>query len=363
MCANLLLITSIERRSSGYICQQSMKGFIRLLSIGAGILFLGVVAGFYHVVLAPNTVNDKSVIIKVGKDWNYDSLHAELSKSVLASGSTFDLLAGQMNLASNIYPGVYSVEPGLNNREIIIMFRSGQMREVNVVIRSHQQGVDVFGVLARELEPDSAGIARAFEESKAISDLGLTGDKWACIFQANTYRFNWASSPEQIVQRFVREFKTFWNEERRQKAEKQGLSPAEVCILASIVDGESTKTEELATIAGVYLNRLKNRWPLGADPTLLFIAGEQGRQRVLNEDKEVIHPYNTYKNLGLPPGPIMLPSTQAIKAVLDPEDHSYMFFCARADFSGYHVFAKTLTEHNRNANKYRRALNKRNIYR
>ncbi len=363
MCANLLLITSIERRSSGYICRQSMKGFIRLLLSGAGILFLGATAGFYYVVLAPNTVNEKCVVVKVGQDWDYDSLHAELSRSVLASGSTFNLLAGQMNLAANIYPGVYSVEPGLNNREIITMFRSGQMREVKVVIRSHQQGVDVFGVLAKELEPDSASITRAFEESNEIAELGLTGDKWACIFQANTYRFNWASSPDQIVQRFVREFNTFWNEERRLKAEKQRLTPAEVCILASIVDGESTKTEEMATIAGVYLNRLKNRWPLGADPTLLFIAGEQGRQRVLNEDKEVVHPYNTYKNLGLPPGPIMLPSTQAIKAVLDPEDHNYMFFCARADFSGYHVFARTLTEHNRNANKYRRALNERNIYR
>ena len=363
MCANLLLITSIERRSWGYICRQSMKGFFRFLFTSGGILLLGAIAAFYYVVLAPNTANSEQVTIKVGQDWTYDSLQYELSRSILSSEKTFELLAGQMNLAAHIYPGVYVVEPGLNNREIITMFRSGKMREVNVVIRSHQEGVNVFATLGRALEPDSTSIAKTFLESDEIADLGLVGDKWACIFQANTYRFNWASSPEQIVQRFVREYNNFWNEERRIKAEKQGLTPAEACILASIVDGESTKTEEMATIAGVYLNRLKNRWPLGADPTLLYIAGERGRQRVLNADKEVDHPYNTYKNLGLPPGPIMLPSTQAIKAVLDPEEHNYMFFCARADFSGYHVFARTLTEHNRNANKYRRALNQRNIYR
>ena len=157
------------------------------------------------------------------------------------------------------------------------------------------------------------------------------------------------------------EYDKFWNDERLAKAKKLDMTPTEVSTLASIVCKESNKTDEMPRIAGVYLNRLKNNWLLQADPTLIFALNDFDIKRVLNVHKEVESPYNTYKYAGLPPGPICIPSLVAINSVLDAEKHNYFYFCAKEDFSGYHNFAKTLTEHNRNAIKYQQALNKRGI--
>ena len=159
------------------------------------------------------------------------------------------------------------------------------------------------------------------------------------------------------------EYDIFWNETRLQKAQAKNLTPREVSILASIIDKETTKTSEMPTIAGVYLNRLRKNWPLQADPTLVYALGDYNIRRVLDVHKNIDSPYNTYKYAGLPPGPICIPSIAAIDAVLNAENHKYFYFCAKDDLSGYHVFAKTITEHNRNAEKYRKALNKNKIYR
>ena len=158
------------------------------------------------------------------------------------------------------------------------------------------------------------------------------------------------------------EYNRFWNESRLQKAEEKKLSPRQVSILASIVDKETTKTSEMPRIAGVYMNRLNKHWPLQADPTLVFALGDYNIRRVLDVHKNIDSPYNTYKYAGLPPGPICIPSIAAIDAVLNAEKHNYFYFCAKDDLSGYHVFAKTITEHNKNAEKYRRSLNKNKIY-
>jgi UPF0755 protein len=158
------------------------------------------------------------------------------------------------------------------------------------------------------------------------------------------------------------EHKRFWNETRMQKAKDIRLTPRQVSILASIVDKETTKTSEMPRIAGVYLNRINKRWPLQADPTLVFALGDYNIRRVLDVHKNIDSPYNTYKFAGLPPGPICIPSIAAIDAVLNAEKHNYYYFCAKDDLSGYHVFAKNITEHNRNAEKYRKALNKNKIY-
>ena len=172
----------------------------------------------------------------------------------------------------------------------------------------------------------------------------------------NTYEFYWNTNAEKFVEKMKGEYDKFWNAERQDKAKSKGLSPIQVSTLASIVDKETNKTDEMARIAGVYLNRLRNGWLLQADPTLVFAVGDFGLKRVLNIHKEVESPYNTYKYRGLPPGPICIPSLAAINSVLYAENHNYYYFCAKDDFSGYHVFAKTLTEHNRNAERYQRAL-------
>jgi len=152
------------------------------------------------------------------------------------------------------------------------------------------------------------------------------------------------------------EYKKFWNEERLAKAQAIGLTPFEVSTLASIVQAESVKKEESKIIAGLYINRLKRNIPLQADPTLVFATKDFGAKRVLNSHKEIDSPYNTYKNAGLPPGPINMPQIYTIDAVLDYQKHEYIYMCAREDFSGNHNFATNLTEHNRNAQRYQKAL-------
>ena len=181
------------------------------------------------------------------------------------------------------------------------------------------------------------------------------------MFIPNTYEVYWNISANDLMARMYTEYNNFWNAERLQKAEEIGFTPVEICSLASIIDKETTKNDEKAAIAGVYLNRLKYGWRLQADPTIVFAWGDFSIRRVLNLHKQIDSPYNTYKYYGLPPGPICNPSIASIDAVLNKEDHSYMYFCAKDDFSGYHVFATTIAAHNFNAEKYRRALDELNI--
>jgi len=159
-----------------------------------------------------------------------------------------------------------------------------------------------------------------------------------------------------------REYDRFWDGERDRKAKKINMTRAEVVTLASIVDEETLFDDENSRVAGLYLNRLEQGIPLQADPTLKFALGDFSRQRILNEDKEIDSPYNTYKFKGLPPGPISIPSVSAIDGVLDYENHRYLYMCAKADFSGYHAFARDYSQHLKNARAYQKALNSRRIY-
>ena len=183
------------------------------------------------------------------------------------------------------------------------------------------------------------------------------------MFIPNTYEFFWNTGPEEFTDRMKVEYDKFWQGERDRHAKKLGMTRSEVVTLASIVDEETLFDEENSRVAGVYINRIEKGIPLQADPTLKFALGDFTRQRILNDDKKIDSPYNTYKYRGLPPGPISIPSISAIESVLNYEKHNYIFFCAKADFSGYHAFARTLAQHNRNARAYQDALNKARIYR
>ena len=181
------------------------------------------------------------------------------------------------------------------------------------------------------------------------------------MFIPNTYEFYWTTTAEVFMQRMNTEYLKFWSESRKAKAAELGYSPEEISILASIVEKETNKNDEKPAIAGVYLNRLKYNWRLQADPTVVYAWGDFSIRRVLNLHKRIDSPYNTYVYYGLPPGPICIPSIASIDAVLNRQDHNYLFFCAKDDFSGYHVFAATNAQHAINANKYRKALDDRNI--
>ena len=219
------------------------------------------------------------------------------------------------------------------------------------------------GRFTRHLEIDSIEFMMFFSDTSNYGKNGFTKENIISIFIPNTYEVFWSTDAKGIYNRMLAEYNRFWNSERIAKAEQKGLSRSDVSIIASIIDDEVTKKEEKPIIAGVYLNRLKRGMPLQACPTIKFALNDFTITRVLNWHLQVESPYNTYKYRGLPPGPIGCPSIEGIDATLNAEDHDYLFFAAKADFSGYHNFSRTLSQHNRYAAEYQRELNRRRIFR
>ena len=300
------------------------------------------------------TADGKDVSLYIPSNADYQYVKDEIiSLNVLESKRAFDWLAKKMHYDENVHPGRYILTNGMSNRQLINMLRMGYQTPVKVVFNNIRTVEQLAGRISDQIEADSASI---------INEINKNNDIDATTFIPNTYEFYWNTDAEDFIEKMVAEHKRFWNETRLQKAQDLKLTPRQVSILASIVDKETTKTSEMPRIAGVYLNRLSKRWPLQADPTLVFALGDYNIRRVLDVHKNIDSPYNTYKYAGLPPGPICIPSIAAIDAVLNAENHKYFYFCAKDDLSGCHVFAKTITEHNKNAEKYRRSLNKNKIY-
>lgn len=306
--------------------------------------------------------NEVSVFIATGSDFQAveDSI---FSSCHIIRPWGFRTLAKRLNYVGNIKPGHYVIKDGMSNIQLINMLRFGRQIPVKVVFNNIRTIEQLAGRISEEIEADSLSIINAIRNDSCLKADGFNQYNYASIFIPNTYEFYWNTDAKGFLNRMRREYKIFWNESRLQKAEGKNLTPLEVSTLASIVDKETSKVSEMRAIAGVYLNRLRKNRLLQADPTLVFAIGDYGIHRVLNVHKEIDSPYNTYKYIGLPPGPICIPSIAAIDAVLDAENHKYFYFCAKDDLSGYHVFAKTLDEHNANAERYRRALNKNRIYR
>ena len=242
------------------------------------------------------------------------------------------------------------------------MLRSGSQTPVKFTFNNIRTLEQFCQCVDEQLEIDSTELLNTVVNNPHLKELGFNKYTIPTLFIPNTYELYWNINAEEFIEKMLKEYNRFWNEERLKKAENIKLSPVEVSVLASIVDKETTKVGEMPRIAGVYLNRLNKNWLLQADPTLVFAHGDFEMKRVLDVHKEIESPYNTYKYVGLPPGPICLPSIAAIDAVLNAENHKYMYFCAKDDMSGYHVFARTMREHNINANKYRKALNKKRIW-
>jgi UPF0755 protein len=273
------------------------------------------------------------------------------------------MVAGKKNLQAYVNPGRYEILPGMSNNQIVDMLRSGKQKPLNVTFNNIRTTSQLAGVIARQLEADSLSLIGLLKNHGFVGKYGFNAETIHCMFIPNTYQFFWNTTAEGFFERMNREYKVFWNESRTRSAQKQKLSPAEVSILASIVEKETNKSDEKPRIAGVYLNRLRDNWLLQADPTLVYASGDFGLRRVLNIHKEIESPYNTYKKAGLPPGPICIPSINSIDAVLNAENHDYYFFVARPDDSGYHNFSKSLRQHNEFVHQYRRKQNDRSKYR
>ncbi len=311
--------------------------------------------------ILPGEESEYHLYISTGTDM--DSFIELLGREKIVSDTSgFRWLAKKKNLGNNLYPGHYILYRDMTNTDLVNMVRSGQQKPVKVVFNNIRSLEKLAGLVSQQLEIDSLSLLEYFKESCSGEDREWNLQTFPALFIPNTYEFYWNVSAKSFVERMQKEYDAFWTQSRLEKAGKLGLVPVEVSTLASIVDEETYRDDELPLIAGVYLNRLKKRYRLQADPTIKFATGKLEANRILKEDLEVDSPYNTYRNYGLPPGPISIPSIASIDAVLNPEMKGYLYFCAKEDFSGYHNFARNLIEHNRNAQKYQQALNRRRIY-
>jgi UPF0755 protein len=321
------------------------------------LVFLGV-ALFLLVFFKPNS-NKVTIYLKT-RD-NADSLKAMLIRQNGVKHTLAFKIAANLLGLKRIYPGKYEVNAGMTNRELINMFKYGNQTEVSFRFGNNVFPFELYGALGRKFEKDSMDFYYAINDSSKYSALSLDPNSAMAMFWADTYQFPWTTTPERIVDYFINDQQKFWNSERFNKLSKTGLnSTREVYILATIIEKEAMDTAELSTIAGVYLNRLRIGMPLQADPTLKYASGIKFMQRVSGL-LDIESPYNTYKNRGLPIGPIGLASKKGVDAVLNFKQHDYLYFCAKSDFSGTHNFTKSFAEHRINAQKYRAALDAKGV--
>ena len=258
--------------------------------------------------------------------------------------------------------GRYIIEPNTDILTLYRKLRNGQQDPILLTIPTVRTMDRLAGVISKKLMLDSLTLVNALTDEEFCREWGYETSTLPALFIPNTYEIYWDISLNGLMKRMQKENEAFWNTTRGQKAKALGLTHEEICTLASIVDEETANDTEKPIIAGLYLNRLRKGMLLQADPTVKFAVGDFSLRRILGEHLKKESPYNTYLNIGLPPGPIRIASIKGLDAVLDHSEHNYLYMCAKADFSGTHEYAATFNEHKKNARNYIRALNERNIH-
>lgn len=305
---------------------------------------------------------DKIVYLYIDNNKDYNSILTQLDTTAhIQDLSSFKKVADFYKYSSNIRTGRYAIKPNMDVRDVVLMLKSGSQAPVRLKFNNIRTKEDLSERLANQLMLTDSAILVALNNSIICQKYGFTTETIPCMFIPNTYEVYWDMSIDNLLDRMSKEYNKFWTVDRINKAQAEGLTPVQASILASIVEEECFFKDEYPVVAELYLNRLKRNILLQADPTVKFAVGDFSLKRILYAHLEVDSPYNTYKNEGLPPGPIRIPSIAGIESVLNPADHEYLYMCAKEDFSGRHNFAKTHAEHSRNADRYRAALNRRGI--
>ncbi len=308
-------------------------------------------------------INQKATLsIPTGSTYNQvlDTLTANLN---IRNIKIFKWIADKKKYPDLVKSGRYIIDDDMSYNGLINLLRSGSQTPLEVTFNNIRYLTDLARKIGGQIEADSVSIMDFLSEPDNYQDDGFTKENVISVFIPNTYEFFWDTDARELYDRMLKEYNRFWTEERLAKAAALKLSQIEVSILASIIDDEVAKADEKPMIAGVYLNRINRGIPLQACPTIKFALNDFTITRVLTEHLTIKSPYNTYLHRGFPPGPIGCPTIEGIDAVLNAEKHDYLYFAAKADFSGYHNFSKTLSEHNRYAAEYQRELNRRKIYR
>jgi len=344
----------------------NLKKTIIFIILGI-IIFTAAYIGYQYNSLYNQAIvklNNKSSIefyIPSGSDYDY-VYNKLISDKIIDNSELFDNMS-KIKSYTNIKAGRYIINNGATANELINMLRSGNQKAVRVTFNNIRFLPKFAAKISKSLELDSIELLTLLSDKEFLSKIGYNQQTILSLFLPNTYEMWWNTSAEGFVMRMKKEHDRFWNTERIAKAKKISLSPTQVITLASIVQEETNNTAEMSRIAGVYINRLKVGMRLQADPTARYAYGDFSVKRVTYDYLKIDSPYNTYMYKGLPPGPICMANPITIDKVLNYESHKYYYFCAKADNSGTHVFARNLRQHNNNANAYHRFLNRQRIYR
>jgi UPF0755 protein len=339
-----------------------MKSKIIIISVTILLATAAAITAFTWFITVRNNISHQDVVL-IYKNTSVEQLTTILEeKKILRSSISFTIASKIWRLEGRVKPGRYVLEPDMSDKEITRMFKLGLQQPHNLVISGNIRRMDkLASVISSAISADSATVYSTLTNDSIINSLGFNKETFPAMFILNTYEIYWTTTPTSLLHRLHQEYRNFWTNERKRKAASINLNPTEVSILASIVAMESNIKEEHPVIAGVYINRLNRGIPLQADPTIKFALNDPGIKRILYKHLEIDSPYNTYARVGLPPGPIALPSPSIIDAVLDYDNHNYLYFCASSKLDGTHLFSRTLSEHNRKAREYHRAINKLNL--
>ncbi|MCW5516516.1 endolytic transglycosylase MltG [Muriicola sp. Z0-33] len=346
--------------------------YIKKILLAVILVGLLIAAAFAYMVYStffvPNTAfNNETAYVYVASDASILELKEQL-QPLLKDVDAFETVADRKKYSSNIKGGKYALRKGMNNNDIVNTLRS-QNLPVKVSFNNQETLADLAGRISAQIEADSLALLEAFNNADFLKESNLDDNTKLGVYLPNSYEFFWNTGATEFRDRMLKEYNRFWNDERLQKARTRGLKPMEVISLAAIVHKETAKVDERPRVAGLYLNRLKKNMLLQADPTVIYaIKRHTGDfdtviKRVLYKDLELDSPYNTYKYAGVPPGPITMPDISAIDAVLNPENHDYLYMVANIENFGYHKFAESLAQHNRNKVQYVRWINQQKISR
>jgi UPF0755 protein len=338
----------------------NLKLFLATLSLLL-VLIAATGINYYLKYFKPNvTDNQEYLYIPTGSNFK-DVFSIIVNKDIVKDTISFLNAAQNMDYPVKVKAGRYRLTKDMSNRSLINMLKAGNQEPVNIAFQNVRLKHTLAGMISKKIESDSTSILGLLDSAAFVEKYGFNTENIYTMFIPNSYEIYWNSNAEKFFLRMHAEYLKFWNVDRKAKASKINLSQADVSILASIVDSEALNDSEMPRIAGLYMNRLLKGMRLEADPTVIFAANDFTIRRVLNKHLRINSPYNTYLNEGLPPGPITMPSINAIDAVLNYEKHDYIYMCAKEDFSGYHNYASNLSQHLQNARKFQDALNQRNI--
>ncbi|MBX2827583.1 MAG: endolytic transglycosylase MltG [Flavobacteriaceae bacterium] len=334
-----------------------------------GLIFMAAFAYFvYSSVFTSNTAfNNEEAHVYIPTGSKFSDVMEEL-RPLLKNDISFEAVANRKQYPANIKPGHYIIKKGMNNNDIVNAIRSGNT-PISIKFNNQERLENLAGHLARQLEGDSLDLLNAMRDEAFLQSSGFTSETAIGMYIPNTYEIYWNTSGEGFARKMLEEYNRFWNADRNAKAKALGLSRDEVMSLAAIVQKETAKVEERPRVAGLYMNRINKGMMLQADPTVIYAKKhsegdfDQVIKRVLYKDLENTSPYNTYQHTGVPPGPITMPDISSIDAVLNHEKHDYLYMVANVQEFGYHKFAKSLAQHNRNRQEYVRWINNQGVNR